>query len=574
MKIDSKHISNAMTTDTELSAALAIINALVAPTQVGLSNSAGTSTAHARADHVHAHGSQTNESLHSIASSIAHGFMASTDKSKLDGVAAGATANSSDATLLNRANHTGTQAPTTIVEDATHRFTTDTEKTLWNGKYDASNPTGYQTAAEVASAISGKANLTGGNTFSGNQTIDTTGASSQLIIDANASTTFPALITFANSGGTGDFRIWGDGGDIFWQGGGGRNLQMGTYHGMDLMGGRQTTTLPAFLAGTGAVFNTRILNTSDSINLILKGITAQTANFFEARDDSENIKLKINNAGQITMAEAATPAVPTTGATLFIRNNANRQMYAQMGKSGVNYSFQPFVARNKTTLWQANGNATTSTVIGQAFATAGTATTRSVSSASFFGSFRRLGYVTAGTAGSSAGIRVTAAQYFRGSVPRIGGFHFIARFGVSDAATVATSRLFVGLTSTTTVIGNVQPSTLLNIIGIGADSGDANLQIMHNDGVGSATKIDLGASFPSKTLSTNMYEISIFCAPNGTTVYYEVSDLTSDIKVTGSLSTDLPAATQLLAYQLWRSNGTTALAAGLDIVSVYMETDY
>lgn len=42
------------------------------------------------------------------------GLLSSSDKTKLDGVAAGATANSSDATLLNRANHTGTQAAGTI----------------------------------------------------------------------------------------------------------------------------------------------------------------------------------------------------------------------------------------------------------------------------------------------------------------------------------------------------------------------------------------------------------------------------------------------------------------------------
>lgn len=42
------------------------------------------------------------------------GFMSSTDKAKLDGIAAGATANSADAFLLSRANHTGTQAVATI----------------------------------------------------------------------------------------------------------------------------------------------------------------------------------------------------------------------------------------------------------------------------------------------------------------------------------------------------------------------------------------------------------------------------------------------------------------------------
>lgn len=44
----------------------------------------------------------------------ASGFMSGADKTKLNGIATGATANSSDATLLNRANHTGTQLASTI----------------------------------------------------------------------------------------------------------------------------------------------------------------------------------------------------------------------------------------------------------------------------------------------------------------------------------------------------------------------------------------------------------------------------------------------------------------------------
>lgn len=52
----------------------------------------------------------------------AAGFMTGADKSKLDGVAAGATANSSDAFLLARGNHTGTQAIATVLAAATARF--------------------------------------------------------------------------------------------------------------------------------------------------------------------------------------------------------------------------------------------------------------------------------------------------------------------------------------------------------------------------------------------------------------------------------------------------------------------
>ncbi|WP_281915021.1 hypothetical protein [Caldimonas thermodepolymerans] len=51
---------------------------------------------------------------HPQATTSTPGFMSADDKLKLDGIAVGATANSPDATLLNRANHTGTQAISTV----------------------------------------------------------------------------------------------------------------------------------------------------------------------------------------------------------------------------------------------------------------------------------------------------------------------------------------------------------------------------------------------------------------------------------------------------------------------------
>ena len=55
----------------------------------------------------------TNASI-PAATTSAWGAMTDEDKTKLDGIATGATANSSDATLLGRANHTGSQAASTI----------------------------------------------------------------------------------------------------------------------------------------------------------------------------------------------------------------------------------------------------------------------------------------------------------------------------------------------------------------------------------------------------------------------------------------------------------------------------
>lgn len=51
---------------------------------------------------------------HSAATTSAAGFMSSADKSKLNGIAAGATANATDAQLRDRSTHTGAQAISTV----------------------------------------------------------------------------------------------------------------------------------------------------------------------------------------------------------------------------------------------------------------------------------------------------------------------------------------------------------------------------------------------------------------------------------------------------------------------------
>jgi hypothetical protein len=63
-----------------------------APPNVAATSSLGTATAAARADHAHGHGDQLGGTLHALATSTTHGFMADVDKAKLNGIAAGATA--------------------------------------------------------------------------------------------------------------------------------------------------------------------------------------------------------------------------------------------------------------------------------------------------------------------------------------------------------------------------------------------------------------------------------------------------------------------------------------------------
>jgi hypothetical protein len=70
---------------------------------------------------------------HNEATAGAAGFMSAADKGKLDGVAAGATVNASDAQLRDRSTHTGTQSADTVVDGTANKVFTAAEQTKLAG---------------------------------------------------------------------------------------------------------------------------------------------------------------------------------------------------------------------------------------------------------------------------------------------------------------------------------------------------------------------------------------------------------------------------------------------------------
>lgn len=134
-----------------------------APNDVGATNP-GVSTSASRDDHVHAHGSQIGGSLHAQVTTSVDGFMIASDKLKLDGVQAGATANQTDAYLLSRANQTGTQLASTISDFTTAAQTAILTTTITDGDtthapngnvvYDTLNNSAFIATSNVVSTSS------------------------------------------------------------------------------------------------------------------------------------------------------------------------------------------------------------------------------------------------------------------------------------------------------------------------------------------------------------------------------------------------------------------------------------
>lgn len=299
-----------------------------------------------------------------------------------------------------------------------------------------------------------------------------------------------------------------------------------------------------------------------------------------ADDPTADVKISDWNADHVIDSSGATMALATTAPStpaagnlvLFARDVAGSGLPAYVGPSGMTCAIQPFLGRNRVAMWIPQGNGSNITSIGMPAPTVqGTTPTRTVAATNMATAARRSGQQSAATAGSFCGCRSNGNQFFLSNQAGVGGFRFVGRWVCSDASTVAGASTFVGLSSTS--VGAVNPSSMTNIIGVGTDSGDTNLQIMYNDGAGTATKIDLGVNFPDHTLSADLYEVAIFCAWNSATIGVEVTRLNTGNVARATLTTNTPAVNTLLGPQFMRNNGSTALAVGIDMAGCYLETD-
>ena len=295
---------------------------------------------------------------------------------------------------------------------------------------------------------------------------------------------------------------------------------------------------------------------------------------------SENGGVQVSSAESstlvtLTLPNTQSPAVPSADyGTIFIKKIAGRAMAAQIGPSGLDTALQANLGGNKVAMWMPPGGSTTAPgVFGMAALSAtGTATARPVAVTNLLTRMTRLGYVSAATAGALAGAREAVAKYTTGAGPGLGGFFARYRFGVSDAATVAGARMFVGLDALAAAPTNIDPSTKVNCLGVGQIAASNNLHIIYGNAT-AKTPINLGANFPANT-NADAYELNLFAPPAGG-CYWQVRRLNTTFEATGFLpSTEIPIATQLLCHQLWRCNNATALAVGLDVCGIYIETDH
>jgi len=214
--------------------------------------------------------------------------------------------------------------------------------------------------------------------------------------------------------------------------------------------------------------------------------------------------------------------------------------------------------------YYANNGSATFSVMGNVSTAAlsGTAAAISITNTSIVNRTIRTQIPTTATAGSKAGIRTASLRHSVGQ-----GFSFSVGWCIQDATFVTGAKQFHGLlpiSTLSTISNTVDVSSLINFIGVGSDASDLNLQIFYNDATGVASQIDLGSDFPANrtvgAVLDKFYVFDLYNEHDSMEVKYRITDRVTGNTAQGTLSTDLPLDTVLLAPQSIRTNGVTALA--------------
>jgi len=290
--------------------------------------------------------------------------------------------------------------------------------------------------------------------------------------------------------------------------------------------------------------------------------------------------------GQLRLPAIATPTTPAAGGIkLFTKTALGQRDWPHiLLPNGKEFGLQESLCEFQINQFRPNSYSTGVLGDGSLAQTAtGTATAGVAQANNLFVMFPRIeARVGAPATNAVAGFRAA------GNFARIGrdanapgGFYSTQMWGPSTGLPNSTHRAFCGHSNNTAAPTDVEPSSLTDMIGMGWDAADTNVQIMHNDGSGTATKIDLGANFPvPNTTNGAVYQLELF-SPNdlAQSVEYRVTlfnttDKTAAFETTGTITTNIPAVATLLSPRTWCSVGGTSSIVGVALFGACVCREY
>jgi hypothetical protein len=379
-------------------------------------------------------------------------------------------------------------------------------------------------------------------TLNGSYTItgDTTVGNQMKAVSVSATTYYNLPIDITVTGGT-----YLDGTATFTNNTGGTFTVTGFSTGSSTFSGGTITGPTNFISGlTANTITTPSISATTYLGLptdiTVTGATYSNNTFTFTNNTGGTFNVLFNTVTGLTSTSISATSITADTVTTFIPEMSPYEIYR-----GVTFQ---------------NNSTTVTTYGGVVMGTTASNLAQSVTSTNFVSKQIRLRYyASVVSTGRYTGTRGSALLWFIG-----GGFRYICDFNISDTAFASTCQQFYGLAGQTSDlayggVGLTQVSTLTNLIGLGNDGADTNLQIIHNDSGGTATKIDLGVNFPANrtagSTSTTVYSLTLYNAPASNDVKYIVVNNETGAVVMGVITTNLPSPTQGLNFFASRAMG-------------------
>ena len=539
-------------------------------------------------------------------------------------VANGATANSADATLLARANHTGTQLASTI-SDFDAAVTANAAVAASTAKVSNAAHTGDATGATALTLATVNANVgafgsaTAIPTFTINAKGLTTAAADVAIAIASGQVTdFTEAAQDAVGAMVNTSLIYTDAtnslvraaltGEVTAPIGSNvmtitadavtnaklANMNAATIKGnntgasadpLDLTGTQTTAMLDTFTSALKGLVPASGGGTTTYLRA--DGTFATPAGGGGGAPGGTSGKVQFNNAaafdgaanveidtGNLKLIQTADPAAPANGLAIYANLTAGRALPKMRGATNLPFELQQALhGASVFAITPANGT-TTPIAMGGVLTTATTIShVQTFASANRWQATKRTRFQTSITAGNASGVRTGYGQWFLGNSAGFGGFFLRAQFGMN--INLAGGQKFCGLAFASTAIAG-DPSGLLNMCGMGYDAADSsvgNWQFMRNDGAGVATKVDLGTGAARNLIDG--YDLVMFVKPNSAELFVRIVNLqTGAVVLDTSYTTDIPAVNTALSFKCEVRNGAVAAADNIEIAKAYIESDY
>jgi hypothetical protein len=271
--------------------------------------------------------------------------------------------------------------------------------------------------------------------------------------------------------------------------------------------------------------------------------------------------LEVEESGVLVEADVTT--INFTGSGVSVSSPSAGVVEVEISGGGGGGSLPDSFAEIPSTwdaFWLAVAGNSSGTSVGIASPTfVGTAGSMTPTSTSIFTATPHIPYST----GAAATNAIASVRHSFDIVSRAHGFRFSTTFGIDFGAETASHRLFVGLRTLSSVASDVEPSTIVNGFGIGYDSADTQFQLIHNDGSGTATKTALGASFAKPTASRDaIWRLDLWGSSDTSVINYRFKNIGTGATSTGTITTDIPAASVGLNCNSYISAGGTSTRVG------------